>query len=116
MKSYRDDRGVFHRTQAEAKASGFPFTMVDIPTSHAELIDFVNRLAVPVPPPEAPQWTEEEAQRMLRPTDSAEQLANAVLGDSSPYKNGDPTTPFMKSRDPRAIFTCTNCGKPNANP
>lgn len=94
MKSYRDERGVFHRTQADAKASGFPFELVDIPTDHAGLIDFVNRLSVPVPPP-APAPTPDEA---------------------SPYRNGDPTRPFMGSRDPSAIFTCTTCGANNRNP
>lgn len=93
MKSYRDERGVYHRTQAEAKASGFPWEMIDIPTDHAGLIEFVNSLAVavPIPEPESRQWTEEE------------------------YRNGLPTHVFMKSRDPAAVFTCVICGHNNRN-
>lgn len=115
MKSYRNERGVFYRTQTEAKASGSPFTMVDIPTSHAELIEFVNSLAVPAPAPEPePEFIEIEA---------TEEHAGRGLNDIWPgdtikvrnpaYKNGDPTTPYMKSRDPRAVFTCRNCGVVN---
>lgn len=125
MKSYKDSRGVWHRTQAEAKATGFPFEMRDIPTDHAGLIAFVNSLAAPAPAAttepdpswgmltEGAQWSEEQAAQMR-----ANEIT-ATFRDPSPdwdYKNGDPTTPFMKSRDPRAVFICTNCGKPNANP
>ena len=117
MKSYKDDRGVFHRTQAEAKASGVPFEMVDIPTDHAGLIAFVNRLSVPVPPPSpAPEFieikaTEEHADRGLNDT----WPGDTIRVRNPDYQNGDPTTPFMGSRDPRAVFTCTNCGKDNSN-
>ena len=103
MKSYRNERGVFYRTQTEAKASGLPFTMVDIPTSHAELIEFVNGLAVPAPAPEP-----------MPDTDWIEQPDGSLVFNDAPYKNGDPTTPYMKSRDPRAVFTCRNCGANNA--
>lgn len=119
MRSYRDERGVFHRTQLEAKASGFPFEMFDIPTDHAGLIEFVNKLSIPVPAPsqaEEPEW-------ITRPAEVGEAqhgLNDVWVGDmisvrNPAYQNGDPTTPFMGSRDPAAIFTCVQCGANNRN-
>lgn len=132
MKSYLDQRGVYHRTQADAKASGFPFEMVDIPTDHAGLIDFVNRLSVPVPPPVMVDQIHDEQQWVCAPGAAAAFMVKAAedmgLYDGRAnevkasfrepergYQNGDPTTPFMGSRDPRAVFTCRNCGKDNSN-
>lgn len=108
MKSYLDQRGVYHRTQSEAKASGFPFEMVDIPTDHASLIDFVNRLSVPVPAPSTMEEFISQHAVVVRAPEGDPELRAA-------YQNGDLTVPFMGSRDPRAIFTCINCGKDNSN-
>lgn len=110
MKSYKDQRGVYHRTQAEAKASGVPFEMVDIPTSHAELIEFINQIRQEQPV--ALSGDEGAADSHLTPTP---QVADDGDGPAPPYENGHPTVPFMGSRDPRAVFTCTNCGKDNSN-
>ena len=110
MKSYKDSRGVWHRTRAEAKATGFPFELIDIPTDHAGLIEFVNSLTI-APPAPAPSTMEEFISQhavVVRAPEGDPELRAA-------YQNGDPTTPFMKSRDPRAVFTCTNCGKDNSN-
>jgi hypothetical protein len=86
MRAYLDNSGVYHRTKTGLKA---PFEPVEVPTDHAGLIDFINRV---VP----------------RPTDLPEPAAQ-------PYQNGHPTTLFMKSRDPAAIFTCKTCGTNNAH-
>lgn len=109
MRMYRGRTGVWFRTQSEGKASGEPFEAVDVPTDHAGLTKFLNSLAAPPPSPapdpswdmltEGVQWSEEQA----------------ALMQDRPYKNGHPTTPFMGSRDPRAVFTCVNCGKDNSN-
>lgn len=88
MKSYRNPQtGVFYRTQAEAKAAG-PFEPIDIPTSHQELVDFCNGLRTDPDPEPSPV---------------------------TPYRNGASTRVFMGSRDPDAIFTCSNCGHNNRN-
>lgn len=102
MKSYRNpETGVFYRTQAEARAAG-PFEPIDIPTSHAELIAFVNGLITPdisIDGPNDATW----------PGD-----VNGI-DIEHPYRNGAPTRVFMGSRDPDAIFTCSNCGHNNRN-
>lgn len=120
MRMYRGQSGAWFRTQSEGKASGEPFEPVDVPTDHAGLTAFLNRLAVPVPPPEpaAP-----EHPFTMVPGAGAKMMLQAAenmgLYDDPatrrPYQNGHPTTPFMGSRDPRAVFTCTNCGKDNSN-
>lgn len=115
MKSYRDDTGRFHRTQADAKASGRPFEPIDIPTSHQELIDFVNNLIkVTEPAPEAISHTCDVCHGD-GPADGGI-CGGCGTGYSTPppYKNGDPTVPVMKSRDPMARFTCRTCGTVNA--
>lgn len=99
MKSYRDDTGVFHRTQAEAKASGHPFEPVDIPTAHQELVDFVNGLLGPA---------EETLPRM-----DFERPVIREQASATDYQNGDPTRVVLKSRDPMAQFTCRACGVVN---
>lgn len=103
MKSYRDSTGKFHRTQAEAKASGHPWELVDIPTDHAGLIAWANDLGG----------------RIVSVThdETAIDLPMGVELEDGPasYTNGQPTGVFMKSRDPAAVFTCTNCGHVNRN-
>lgn len=90
MRFYRDDTGLFHRTQAEAKASGHPFEPVDVPVDHHGLTGFLNGL-VSAAKPAAP--------------------AAAVPAPGEPYQNGMPTRPFMGSRDPAAPSTCPTCGR-----
>lgn len=94
MKFYIDSKGTHHRTQAEAKASGLPFEMRDISTSHQDLCDYLNSLITPVSEPEPSLQLQTEP---------------------AAYKNGDPTFVFMKSRHPEAIFMCVHCGRQNHN-
>ena len=118
MKAYRDERGVFHRTQADAKTAGLPFEPVDIPTSHAELIDFVNSLLAPKPTT-MEEFISQHAVIVRAPEGDPELRAAYRSVPNSievSYRNGDPTTPFLKSRDPAAIFTCRSCGANNRNP
>lgn len=102
MKSYQDDTGKFHRTQADAKASGRPFELVDIPTDHAGLITFINDIGGRIVSVDH----EEVVAHFDQPSE---------LFDGPAYQNGHPTSTFMKSRDPAAVFVCTNCGHSNRN-
>jgi len=113
MKCYKDSTGHLHRTQAEAKASGHPFETEIVPNDQQGLIDYMNALRLfPDPPPDAE--IPDEKQWTFAPG-AAERFVNEALEQSGVYENGHPTTPFMGSRDPRAVFTCTHCGKANSN-
>jgi hypothetical protein len=108
LKCYKDSSGQLHRTQAEAKASGLKFETEIVPNDQQGMIDYMNALRAPTSPePSFHPASEDEAQRGLN---------DVWPGDpypDRPYQNGDPTTPYMGSRDPAARFTCTNCGKAN---
>lgn len=109
MRMYRTQSGAWCRTQAEGKASGEPFEPIDVPTDHSGLVQFLNSLRANPPEPE------------LIEIEATEEHAGRGLNDIWPgdkikvYANGQPTQPFMKSRDPAAIFTCTECGAKNHN-
>lgn len=107
MKAYRDNHGVFYRTQAEAKASGRPFDVEIIPNDQQGLIDYMNAIR-------PPERFNSMTVSFVDPDKDFEVTTEVI--EASPYRNGDPTTPFMKSRDPSAIFTCTQCGANNRNP
>lgn len=111
MKGYQNTAGHFFRTQAEAKANPLPFEQVEIPTDHAGLIAFLNSLRAPPPPAGIVGIDIETDGDTIIASLSPEM--EALWQASRPYQNGDPTTPYMGSRDPAARFTCTNCGKVN---
>jgi hypothetical protein len=90
LKTYLDTSGRYHRTQAEAKASGLEFELVEVPTDHAGLVAFLNR---------------------QRPVE--ETPAPAPVTPDGPYQNGDPTRVYRGSRDPAAPFLCVHCGRQN---
>lgn len=135
MKAYLHPDGHHSRTQADAKATGQPFELIDIPTDHAGLIAYINGVrAAPTGLPELGEGGApgrfDQTMDIGRPP-GRERLPVMVedadglhpLPDPDPqllqalqYRNGDPTTSFMKSRDPSAIFTCTSCGANNRNP
>lgn len=113
MKCYKDSTGHLHRTQAEAKASGHPFETEIVPNDQQGLIDYMNALRLFPDPPEFIEIAaaEEHADRGLNDT----WPGDTIKVRNPDYQNGHPTTPFMKSRDPAAVFTCTHCGKANSN-
>lgn len=114
MKSYRDSTGKFHRTQADAKASGHPWELVDIPTDHAGLIAWVNDLGGRV----VAVTHDETSVDLPMGVELHDGPASDVVTSSdqlAPYTNGQPTSTFLRSRNPIAIFTCTECGHLNRN-
>lgn len=98
MRMYRGHDGTWFRTQGEAKGSEQPFEPVEVPTDHKGLTDFLNTLNVPEREPEP------VSPLQIAPDDPDRE-----------YQNGDPTSLFMKSRDPKAIFMCVHCGRQNHN-
>lgn len=110
LKCYKDTTGKLHRTQAEAKACGQPFKEEIVPNDQQGLIDYINAIR----DQQAPEYFPDDE-------DDADHLSEIIEIGSVPfdpakaYRNGDPTTPFLKSRDPAAIFTCTSCGASNVN-
>lgn len=111
MNLYRDDTGAWHRTQAEAKQSGRPWSLVEVPTDHKGLHAFLNSLRANDPDRDhQPEQTENSA------PDVPDREHIVTSPDQlPPYKNGDPTGVFLRSRNPTAIFTCTACGHHNRN-
>lgn len=111
MKAYLHPDGHHSRTQADAKANGQPFEMIDIPTDHVGLIAYINGVrAAPVGLPEPGDDSDpDNFERTMS-------IGRPPGREASQYQNGEPTTVFMGSRDPAAIFTCTQCGHNNRNP
>jgi hypothetical protein len=107
MKCYRDDTGALHRTQADAKASGRPFEPEIIPNDQQGLIDYINAQRARAQPSTMEEFISQHAVVVRAPEGDPELRAA--------YQNGDPTTPYLGSRDPAARFTCTACGKNNFN-
>lgn len=119
MKMYRDSTGSFYRTQAQAKALSIPVTPIEVPTDHAGLCEFLNAIQ---PPLEYLRTAEEMLAATGQLTTKYDMspegdVTMEIIPDPSfrGYKEGDPTVKFMGSRDPKAIFTCTACGKVNCN-
>jgi hypothetical protein len=109
MNLYRSLGHIWTGTQADARAANNgdkDFEHIDVPTDKPSLLQFLNEMEARLTP------------------------STAIMGDThfgiggdfvepsdpdAPYRNGDPTTIFAKSRNPQAIFNCTNCGHQNRN-
>lgn len=120
MQFYRDTNGTFHPTQALAKATKLSFKGIEVPTDKPGLCEFLNLMNPP------PEYLPQIRDIMSRPPgelaqgEPTEQLFSEVLEqapteDLEPYREGEPSGIFAKSRDPAAIFNCTFCGKQNRN-
>ena len=107
MKMYRDAQNTFYRTQADAIASGKEWEPIEVPTDHKGLCNFLNAIQ---PPLEMLKISGPTTEQMLAEIDFSA-VEQRVLATA--YENGQPTTPYMGSRDPGALFTCTHCGKDN---
>ncbi len=105
MKLYADNQLTFYRTQALAKASGKPFQLVEVPTDHNGLCEFLNSIQPPLEMLRTPEEILNISQKPVKNTEIIEQ-------DHS-YKNGDPIGIYLGSRNPDAIFICTACGENN---
>ena len=100
MNLYRSLGHIWTGTQADARAANNgdkDFEHIDVPTDKASLLQFMNAMQTP-PAPEPP------------PADTVSEP-----DPDRPYRNGDPSFIFKGSRNPEAIFNCTNCGHQNRN-
>ena len=97
MNLYRSLGHVWTGTQADAKAANNgdkDFEHIEVPVDKAGLLQFLNE---------------------LQPKPLSDNASDASDASDAPYRNGDPSFIFNKSRNPEAIFNCTNCGHQNRN-
>lgn len=96
MNLYRSLGHIWTGTQKDAKAAG-EYEAIDVPTDKPSLLAFLNEMEARLAPEPEPADTVSEPD------------------PDRPYRNGDPTFIFKGSRNPEAIFNCTNCGHQNRN-
>ncbi len=102
MNLYRSLGHIWTGTQADARAANNgdkDFEHIDVPTDKPSLLQFLNEMEARLTPKSEP----------------ADTVSAPDNDPDAPYRNGDPTTIFAKSRNPQAIFNCTNCGHQNRN-
>ena len=111
MNLYRSLGHIWTGTQADARAANNgdkDFEHIDVPTDKASLLQFLNELQP------KPLSTTEPVYEHQRVEGGGFTITNEPDPDR-PYRNGDPSFIFKGSRNPEAIFNCTNCGHQNRN-
>ena len=130
MNLYRSLGHTWTGTQADARAANNgdkDFEHIDVPTDKAGLLQFLNEMEARLASEDTGtigevdlSWADGVTDEDLRVPGgyrgpSGEPTNPPSGGSSVDYKNGDPSFIFNKSRNPEAIFNCTNCGHQNRN-